>query len=188
MKHAIKVILFTIIISSAQLSFGYVPAQVNALKQAISSGNSTQTINCAGCDLRGTKALAGLDAHGIHMSGVTLQPCIKSDTNKSTTMICIEKQKADLTGINLAGADISKSCFDEAILDKADLTGADFTDSSAISASLKDAKVIGLISANATFCNATMPDGKVCDEKLKNWTGQGATINCNCVKGSSKKK
>ena len=188
MKSTIKVILFMMIISIAQLSFGYVPAQVDALKKAVSSRNSTQIINCAGCDFRGTKSLAGLDVHGVHMPGVTFQPCVKSDKNKSTTMVCIEKQPADLTGINLAGADISKSCFDEAILDKADLTGANFTEGTAISASLKDAKVTGLVSLNGTFCNAIMPDGKICDEKLKIWTGQGTTINCNCVKGGGAKK
>jgi len=188
MKSAMKVILFTVMISIAKLSFGYVPAQVNALKKAISSGDSNQIINCAGCDLRGAQALAGLDVHGARMPGVTFQPCVKTDVNKSTPMVCIEKKKADLTGINLTGANISTSCFDEAILDKADLTDANFTDSSAIGASLKDTKVTGLISTNATFCNAIMPDGKVCDDKLKKWTGQGTTITCNCVKGGSAKK
>ena len=190
MKSIIKFIVFMVGVSCSQLSFGYVPAQIRALKKAISSRDGDQVINCAGCDLRGTKALAGLDAHGVHMPGVTFQPCVKSSKNKSTTMVCIEKQKADLTGINLAKGNGSRSCIDEAILDKSDLTDFDFTEGSAIGASLLDAKVTGLISLNATFCNAIMPDGKVCDEKLKTWTGQGTTINCNCVKGGggSKKK
>ena len=187
MKSLIKIILFVVSINFTQRSFGYIPAQVNAIKQAIASGNSS-TANCASCDLRGTRSLAGLDLHGIYMPGVTFQPCVKSDKNKSTTMVCIEKQPADLTGINLANSDISKSCFDEAILDQANLTGANFTEGSAIGASFKGAQVSGLIATDATFCHAIMPDGKKCDEKLKVWTGQGMKISCNCVSSGGSKK
>jgi len=189
MKYTIKIILLVMNLCLTQLSFGYVPAQVNALKKALSSKKLNQIINCTRCDFRGTKALAGLDAQGIYMPGVTFQPCVKTDKNKSTTMVCIEKQQSDLTGINLARAEISRSCFDEAILDKANLTEANFTESSAIGASFRGAQLSGLISTDATFCNAIMPDGKVCDEKLKNWSGQGVKIDCNCVKsgGGSKK-
>jgi len=187
MKYSMKIILFAISMNLTQLSFGYIPAQVSAIKQAIASGDAS-IINCTSCDLRGTKSLAGLDLHGIYMPGVTFQPCVKSDKNKSTTMVCIEKQSADLTGINLANSDISKSCFDEAILDKANLTGANFTEGSAIGVSLKGAKLSGLIATDATFCHAIMPDGKKCDEKLKVWTGQGMKISCNCVSSSGSKK
>ena len=133
--------------------------------------------------------LAGIDVHGIHMPGVLFNPCVPTDTNSGiATMICVKDKVADLTGINLANADISSSNFDGAILVKADLTGANFTTSSAAGANLKDAKVTGLQSVGASFCNATMPDGQICDGKnIKTWTGQQTSIDCNCLEAPTAK-
>ena len=181
MKISIKIIFLMISIFSTQVSVPYVPAQVNSFLKYL--GNKT-IVNCAGCDFRGTKDLAGVDAHGQNMPGVLFHPCVKTDVNKNTPMICIENQVADLTGINLANANLFNSCFDGAILIKADLTGADMTQASVIGANLTGAKVTGLITQDAMFCNSTMPDGKKCDEQLGTWKGQSNSIECNCPSSS----
>lgn len=179
MNYSIKVFLFMMSICSIEISYGYNSARVKKLKQAASSPNSTTVSNFAGADFRGVKLPQGLDLHGFYMPGVVFLPCDPNDTNKQTPMVCVN-QPADLTGVNFAKANISNASFDAAILVGADLTNADMTATSAIGANLKDAKVAGLQSQDATFCNSTMPDGKICDANLKTWTGQGTTILCNC--------
>lgn len=182
MKVSIKIIFLMLSIFFVQISVAYVPAQVNSFLKAI---QGKAIVNCSGCDFRGTKDLAGIDAHGQNMPGVLFNSCVKTDVNKNTPMICIENQVADLTGINLANANLFNSCFDGAILVKADLTGADMTQASVIGANLTGAKVSGLVTQDAMFCNSIMPDGKKCDEKLGTWKGD-ATISCNCPTSSNK--
>lgn len=178
MRQLIKIIFCMILICSVKLSLGYIPAQVKAFKESIL--DTTKVTDCTNCDFRGAR-LIGLQASGVHMPGVTCQPCIKTTANsKNKLMVCIEKRPADLSGINLSGANISSSCFDGANLTNANLSGADFSNGSASGTNFKDANLQGLISTNATFFNAIMPDGKICSAKLKTWTGDGVTINCNC--------
>lgn len=155
--------------------FGENTVQVAAFKDLLEKGD--QIANCANCDFRGTQELAGVDAHGAHLPGVTLQPCVPSDVNEKTLTVCVPGQVANLTKINLANANMFSSCLDEAILDNADLTNVDLSNSSVRFASLKDAKVTGIITENSTFCNTIMPDGTRC---IETWTGQGVTIACNC--------
>lgn len=179
MNYSIKVFLFMMSICSIDMSFGYNAAQVKRLKRLLTASNSTAVLQFPGADFRGIQSLKGLDFKGISMPGVIFLPCDPNDTNKQTPMVCVN-QPTDLTGVNFAKANISNASFDGAILVGADLTNADMTATSAIGVNLKDAKVGGLQSQDATFCNATMPDGKICDANLKTWTGQGATIICNC--------
>lgn len=177
MKNIVKIALVGVMLGlTFGIIFGYVPVQVERFKAAIQ--DTTQVVNCSNCDFRGVQELAGVDAHGVHMPGVTFQSCVPTDTNRSNTnMVCITGQVAQLSGINLANANLTSSCFDGAMLEKADLTGADFTNAFVQNARLKDAKVTGIKTDNATFCNAIMPDGSVCTDT---WTGQGVTILCNC--------
>lgn len=177
MKNLLKIaVLGTLLGFSCGILFCYIPMQVQFLKNALE--NSTETINCASCDFRGVVGLIGLDLHGLHAPGITFQPCISSLTNKNNElMICIPDQISNLYGVNFANSNFFSSCFDFAILDKADLSGADFTNSSVQNASLKDAKVTGIITTHACFCNSIMPDGTKCTDS---WTGQGVTIDCNC--------
>jgi len=186
MSKLIKIIFCVMLICSVDLSFGYIPAQVKAFKESIL--DTTKTTDCTNCDFRGAR-LIGLNASGVHMPGVTCQACIKTPTNsKNKLMVCVEKRPADLSGINLSGANISSSCFDGANLENANLSGADFSNGSASGTNFKGANLKGLISTNATFCNAIMPDGKICSAKLKTWTGDGVTINCNCQQSKSNSK
>lgn len=160
------------------LIFGYVPAQVQALKNGLQ--NSTQVINCANCDFRGVIGLQGLDLHGLYAPGISFQPCIVTPENKDNGfMVCVPNQASDLTGVNLANGYTPSSCYDNAKLDTADLSNLDLSNASVQNASLKDAKISGIKTTNATFCNSVMPDGKVCTGD--SWTGQGVTIACNCA-------
>lgn len=169
-------ILGTLLGFSCGMIFGYVPMQVEFLKNALQ--NSTGVINCASCDFRGVVDLIGLDLRGLHAPGITFQPCVPTVINKKNElMVCVADQFSNLYGVNFANSNFFSSCFDFAILDKADLSGADLTNSSVQSASLKDAKVAGIITTNASFCNSVMPDGTKCTDS---WTGQGVTIACYC--------
>lgn len=176
MNFIVKFLFVVLVIGCLDQLFGYVPSQVQAFKKAIQ--NSTKVTNCANCDFRGVQGLAGVDAHGAHMPGATFQPCLISSANKGSAMICIQNQVADLTGINLANVNLFSACLDWAILENADLSGADLSNTSVQDANLKGATVKGMITANSTFCNSVMPDGKICTES---WTGQGITIACNCA-------
>lgn len=167
--------MFTCIFYQQQ-ALGYIKAQVDLFKKALTS--STKIANCANCDFRGVQDLAGVDAHGAHLPGINLQPCIANSTNKNTVMVCIPEQIANLTGINLANVNMFSSCLDAANLDSADLSNADVSNSSLQYVNLKNAKLTGIITTNATFCNAIMPDGALC---MESWTGQGVTIDCNCT-------
>jgi hypothetical protein len=175
MNFFMKYVFAVIAIGCVDQLFGYVPTQVQAFKTSIQ--DTTKVTNCAGCDFRGVQELAGVDAHGVYMPSATFQPCEITAENQYLGMICIPKQAANLTGINLANAHLSSTCFDYAILDKANLSGADLSDSLVVNASLKDANVTGLITTNSTFCDSVMPDGAICKDT---WTGQGVTIDCNC--------
>ncbi|MBV8660530.1 MAG: pentapeptide repeat-containing protein [Candidatus Dependentiae bacterium] len=173
----IKIVAVLACMLYQQSIFGYVPIQVQSFKKAIRS--NTQVANCANCDFRGVQDLAGVDAHGAYMPGVTFQPCLPNVQNKNSIMVCTANQMANLTGINLAHVNLYSSCLDWAILKNAILTGADLTNSSVQYAHLENAKVNGIITTNATFCNSVMPDGTICTDS---WTGQGVTIQCNCAK------
>ena len=158
--------------------FGYVPAQVTALKKVVAAGGA---VNCANCDLRGTQELAGLQLAGAFMPGITLQPCIANNHNKLTFMVCDPKQFANLTGVNLQKANLISSCLDYAIFDQANLAGADLSNASIRYASLKDANIKDIVlTGNESFCHTKMPDGRVCTGD--SWNGQGMTIPCNCTK------
>ncbi len=172
----IKMAIVTIFIAYQQILVAEMPNQVAAFKQAAQSGK--QTPNCANCDFRGTQDLAGVDAHGAHLPGVTFQPCVPSDQNKSSMMVCIPGQGANLTGINLTDANLFSSCLDGAMADSANFSKADLSNSSLRYISLKNAKIAGAVTTNTTFCNAIMPDGAICTDT---WTGQGVTIACNCT-------
>ena len=111
------------------------------------------------------------------MPSVVMQPCLPSDLNKNSPMICVPKQPANLTGTNLSNAVLFSSCLDGAILDQANLTGADLTGASLEYVSLQGAIVKNVVTDKATFCHAIMPDGTECTDS---WTGQGVTIACNC--------
>lgn len=176
MKRVIKIVMIFTCIFYQEQAFGYIKAQVDLFKKALTS--NTQIANCANCDFRGTQDLAGVDAHGAHLPGINLQPCIQNDTNKDTVMVCIPEQIANLKGVNLANANIFSSCLDAADLSGADLSNADVSNSSLQYVNLKDAKLTGIVTNNATFCNAIMPDGTLC---MESWTGQGVTIDCNCT-------
>lgn len=182
MKYINYYLIIVLIIFSSTISFAYIPIQVQSFKKALQ--NSNQTVNCANCDFRGVQELAGVNAQGAHMPGVTFQPCVSLSPTPIPIMICTPNVVADLTGINLANANLFSSCFDQAILDNANLSGADVSNSSFQNVSLKNANVTGIITQNATFCNSIMPDGTVCTET---WTGQGVTIACNCVTPSADK-
>jgi len=178
MNKLIKIIFCMISIGSMKLSFAYIPAQVKAFKESVL--DTSIVTNASNCDFRGA-SLVGINAPGVHMPGVTFQPCIKTKTNgKHPLMICIENRPSDLTGIVIPNANMRSSCLDKAIVEKGDLSNVDFTNGSASETNFKDAKLQGLISTNATFCNAIMPDGKICSDKLKTWTADGVTIDCNC--------
>ncbi len=176
MKFIAKQALFYAILLYQCVVFGEMPNQVAAFKQATQNG--TKVPNCANCDFRGTQDLAGVDAHGAHLPGVTLQPCVPNDQNQSIMMLCVPNQGANLTGINLASANLFSSCLDGALMDNSNLSNADVSNSSLRYVSLKNAKIPGIVTTNATFCNAVMPDGKICTDT---WTGQGVTIACNCT-------
>lgn len=178
MNNMIKMALAgTILGFSYGYIFGYIPMQVQLLKNAVK--NADQVINCAGCDFRGVSDLIGMSIPGFYAPGVTFQPCAPTAANKNNgLMICVPNQFSNLMGVNFLNGNFFSSCFDFAILDKADLSGADFTNSSVQNATLKDAKVTGIITKDATFCNSVMPDGALCTES---WTGQGVTIACNCT-------
>ena len=176
MNFFMKYLFAVVAICCVDQIFSYAPNQVQAFKKSIQ--NSTKITNCAGCDFRGVQELAGVDAHGVFMPGATFQPCLPSSSNENLGTVCVLNEVSDLTGINLANANLSSTCFDWALLDKADLSGVDFSNSSVQNARLKDANVKGLITTNSTFCNAIMPDGAICKET---WTGQGLTIACNCA-------
>ena len=180
MKLLEKIFIFIIIASQSAQVCAYIASQVQAFKKVLQS--KTQIANCANCDFRGVQELAGLDAHGAHMPGATFQPCFPTLINQNSVMVCRSGQVANMTGINLANANLFSVCLDGAILDNADLSGADLTSSSAQSASFLNAKFNGIITNNATFCNATMPDGKICTDT---WSGQGVSISCNCTAQNS---
>lgn len=175
MNFFIKFLCVVVAIGCIDQIFGYVPTQVQAFKKSIQS--STNVTNCSNCDFRGVQELAGVDAHGAHMPGVTFQPCLPTKENKNSAMICIANQVANLTGINLANVNLFASCLDWANLENADLSGADCSNSSVQDANLKNAQVKDIITTNAIFCDSVMPDGQVCKDT---WTGQGVTIACNC--------
>jgi uncharacterized protein YjbI with pentapeptide repeats len=162
---------------------GYMPNQVQAVLQALQDAQTT--INCAGCDLRGVIDFAGKDLHGIFMPNVSMQPCLPTDANKNSNMICNPKQLADFKKTNLAGAILSSSCLDGVSFDQADLTGVDVSNSSVQYASLQGAIVKDMITDHATFCHTIMPDGIECKDS---WTGQGTTIACNCRKENFEKQ
>ena len=174
MNFFIKFITAVIFIGCVDQLFGYMPNQVQALKN--SAQNSGKKINCSGCDLRGAE-LMGLTVPGAFMPNVAMQPCELTDDNKNSPMICIKKQPTNLAGADLSGAVLFSSCLDGVILDKANLTGADLSYVSLEYASLQDAVIKDVVTTGATFCHAVMPDGVVCKES---WTGQGVTIDCNC--------
>ncbi|MDP3788730.1 MAG: pentapeptide repeat-containing protein [Candidatus Chromulinivorax sp.] len=176
MKFIVKSLLFYAIILFQSMLLSEMPHQVEAFKESIQNG--TKIPNCANCDFRGTQDLAGVDAHGAHLPGVTFQPCVPNDQNQNSMMLCVTGQGANLTGINLADANLFSSCLDGAMADNADFSKADVSNSSLRYVSLKNAKVSGIITTNSTFCNAIMPDGKICTDT---WTGQGVTIACNCT-------
>jgi uncharacterized protein YjbI with pentapeptide repeats len=159
-------------------AMGYISLQVEALKQALL--NKEEVINCSHCDFRGAVDLVGLDLHGIYAPGINFQPCIVTDENKDNTLMeCVENQVANLSKVNFANATLFSSCFNFANLEQADFSGADITKSSFIRVNLKNAKLFGALTQDSTFCDAVMPDGKVCK---KSWTSQGMTIECNCEK------
>ena len=170
-------LFFVIMLVSVLDIVGYMPNQVQAVLQALQDAQTK--INCAGCDLRGVIAFAGKDLHGAFMPNVAMQPCLPTDANKNSSMICNPKQLADFKKTNLAGAILSSSCLDGVSFDQADLTGADVSNSSVQYASLHGAIVKDMITDHATFCHTIMPDGTECKDS---WTGQGITIACNCVK------
>lgn len=176
MNRTMNFIMLAIVALYQNIMIAEMPNQVAAFKQSLKNG--VKIPNCANCDFRGTQDLAGVDAHGAHLPGVTFQPCIPSDQNQEVIMQCVSGQTANLVGINLSNANLFSSCFDYAAMDSADLTKADVSNSSFRYTSLKDAKLSGVVATNATFCNAIMPDGKTCTET---WTGQGVTITCNCT-------
>ena len=176
MKKIIKFVTILTFFLYQEIIFGEIPARVAAFKKAIQ--DPTKVANCAQCDFRGTQELIGVDAHGANLAGVTLQPCISNPVNQTIPMLCIPNQVANLTGINLANANLFSSCLDGAIFDGANLSNANLSNSSAQYASFVNANVMGIITANSTFCNAMMPDGTLCTDS---WTGQGVTIACNCT-------
>lgn len=180
MNYSIKVIMLIMSMSCADISLGYNPAAVKKLKKAALKSDSKIIPNFAGQDFRGVILPKNLDLHGFFMPGVAFSPCVSNNKNKAIPSVCIDHRGSDLTGVNLASANISNASFDGVILVNADLTGADFTQSSAIGANLTGAKVTGLQAQDAAFCNAIMPDGQICDSKLAIWSGQGVGILCNC--------
>ncbi len=180
MKQMIKLITFIFLCNVISPLWSYMPNQVQAILQSLQKPGAK--INCAGCDLRGVVDLVGLDMRGIFMPGVVMQPCLPTDTNKNSFMICVPKQPTNLTGSNLSQAVLFSSCLDGVILYKADLTGADVTGSSLEYANLQDAIVKDIKFDGANFCHAIMPDGTLCTDS---WTGQGITIDCNCAAAQS---
>lgn len=176
MKQIIKIVSILTFFLHQEIIFGEIPARVAAFKKAIQ--DPTKVANCAQCDFRGTQELIGVDAHGANLPGLTLQPCISNSVNQNIPMLCIPNQVANLTGINLANANLFSSCLDGAIFDGANLSNANLSNSSAQYASFKGANVTGIITTYSTFCNATMPDGALCTDS---WTGQGVTIACSCT-------
>ncbi len=176
MHYLIKIITIVMVLFLEQITFCYVPMQVQNFKKAAAEQKSG--INCARCDFRGAQELVGVIAPGVFMPGVTFQPCVPTADNKNMMMVCVADQKANLKKVNFSGANLFASCFDQAILDNADLSNVNLSHSSVQHASLKGAKVGGIITENATFCNSIMPDGSVCKET---WKGQGVVIACNCT-------
>jgi hypothetical protein len=174
MKKIVHLVCF-IFFGLIQQLFGYMPSQVRAVQKRLQTPGAK--INCSGCDFRGVQEFAGLDLSNVFMPGIAMQPCVISDTNKDSMMMCIEKQAANLIGTNLSHAVLFSSCLDGIILDKADLTGADLSNCSVQYATLQDAIVKDIVTDHAIFCHTTMPDGTECKDS---WTGQGVTIACNC--------
>ncbi len=173
-----KLLWSIICLAWSTYAIGYISLQVQALQQALL--NPSNLINCSNCDFRGATQLQGLDLHGIYAPGINFQPCIVTDENKENTlMVCIENQVAALRKVNFANSVLFSSCFNFADLEQADFSGADITISSFIGANLQGAKLFGARVENTTFCDAIMPDGKICKNT---WTGQGMTILCNCEK------
>lgn len=180
MNYIRKIIICLTMIFSVDISYSYNAARIKKFKDAVAAKNSTQVPKFQAADFRGVQLEDNFDAHGFHMPGVAFLPCTPTDANKNTPMVCIANQASKLKGINLASSNISNGSFDQADMEGADLTGANFNQGSAIGTNLKNAKVAGLQAQDATFCNAIMPDGKKCDDKLKVWKGQGVTLACNC--------
>lgn len=180
MNYIRKFIVCLIMIISVDRSYCYNAAKVRKLKAAAAAKNSNQVSKFPAADFRGMQLDENFDAHGFHMPGVLFLPCTPTDTNKDTPMVCVPGQASKLKGINLASANISNGSFDGADMEGADLTATNFNQGSAIGTNLKNAKVSGLQAQDTTFCNAIMPDGKKCDDKLKVWKGQGVTLACNC--------
>lgn len=181
-----KKLWFFVLIGICAMSLSihsYMKFQAAAFKKALTDSKSV--VNCSGCDLRGIVGLSGVDAHGIQLSLANFQPCDPSDQNKNNgNMICIKNQASDLSKINLANASLFSVCFDYANLENAILSGADATFASFQHVDLHGAKVDALKAEGAVFCNATMPDGRVCTQELGTWSGQGVTIKCNCQNSS----
>ncbi|MGZ6255364.1 MAG: pentapeptide repeat-containing protein, partial [Candidatus Chromulinivorax sp.] len=151
MNFFMKFMVVVIGMLTLEQLFGYVPVQVAALKKVVQAGDA---VNCANCDLRGVQELAGLQLAGAFMPGITLQPCIANDQNKSLFMVCDPKKVANLTGINLQKANLMLSCLDYAIFDTANLAGANLSNTSIRYASLKDANIKDIIlTGNESFCH-----------------------------------
>lgn len=180
MNYVRKMIVCLIMVFLVDMSYAYNATKVKKIKDAAAAKNSTEVAKFPGADFRGVQLDENFDAHGFHMPGVLFLPCTPTDTNKDTPMVCVANQASKLKGINFANANISNGSFDGADMEGADLTGANFNQGSAIGANFKSAKVSGLQAQDTTFCNAIMPDGKKCDDKLKVWKGQGVTLACNC--------
>lgn len=180
MNFLMKFLLVVVIVGCVDQLFSYMPNQVRNFKNAL---QKNMPVNCSGCDFRGSLDFVDLDAQGVFMPGVSFQPCVASEQNQNSMMVCIAQQPSNLAGINLAGAILFSSNFDGAILQGANLSNADLTDSSLQYANLQDANLEKAITQGATFCNAVMPDGQIC---TTTWQGQGVTIECNCSASQTK--
>lgn len=176
MKKIVLIFLYvTMLLGSIAHLFGYMPNQVQAVQKVLEIPDAK--INCSGCDLRGVQEFAGLNLSNVFMPGIAMQPCVPSESNKNSMMICVDKQATNLIGTNLSHASLFSSCLDGVMFDKADLTGADLSNSSVQYATLQDAIVKDMVTEHAIFCHSIMPDGTECKDS---WTGQGITIDCNC--------
>jgi uncharacterized protein YjbI with pentapeptide repeats len=150
-------------------------------------------------DLRGAN-LSKIQLSGANLSTSQLQPLTKEDISRNPWSIgkkgnptdissgnfsnailtSINGQRVNAVGANFSGADFSQSSWKYANFSGADFSHATILLTDFSHANLKGVKGFATINkpqpGTSTFCNATMPSGKIC----KGDTVDG--VDCNCPK------
>jgi len=178
--------------------FCFIPTHVKVLRMYVDPIQSQNTPNAAGLDLRGGN-IGAISMTGGSLANTHGEQC-QPTAQQSIFEICIPSRQTNLVNAKFLGVDFSGSNWSNALMSGVNFTGStfwnaifrgtDFSNSTLTNvaihwtdftgANFTGAKGLDTLQDDAPggsiFCNATMPDGKICSSDTI-WNGK---IDCRC--------